>query len=186
MRSGTAIRIRCCWSPELRSSSASPRSGSASPRVRSRPPSTPATRWRPASCRSGYPCRHGGRREAHTSADLGCGRPAGLAPHAWHRPDRSDGASLTDAAQAAALAISAVGADGHGHLTADIRADRAVLRLQSAAVGAVTGRDIRLAHEVSGALAARGLHTTTGRGSLQLMEIAIDALDIPAVRPFWK
>jgi 4a-hydroxytetrahydrobiopterin dehydratase len=71
-------------------------------------------------------------------------------------------------------------------LTADIRADRAVLRLQSAAVGAVTGRDIRLAHEVSGALAARGLHTTTGRGSLQLMEIAIDALDIPAVRPFWK
>ena len=34
-----------------------------------------------------------------------------------------------------------------GHLTVDIRADRAVLRLQSADVGAVTGRDVRLAHD---------------------------------------
>ena len=93
--------------------------------------------------------------------------------------------SLMDATEAASLAVSAVGADGQGHLTVDIRADRAVLRLQSAEAGWVTGRDIRLAHRVSGALAARGSQPTPG-GSLQALEIAIDALDIPAVRPFWK
>jgi 4a-hydroxytetrahydrobiopterin dehydratase len=93
--------------------------------------------------------------------------------------------SLMEATEAASLAVSAVGADGQGHLTVDIRADRAVLRLQSAEAGWVTGRDIRLAHRVSGALASRGLQPTPG-GSLQALEIAIDALDIPAVRPFWK
>jgi 4a-hydroxytetrahydrobiopterin dehydratase len=93
--------------------------------------------------------------------------------------------SLMEATEAASLAVSAAGADGQGHLTVDIRADRAVLRLQSAEAGWVTGRDIRLAHRVSGALAARGLQPTPG-GSLQALEIAIDALDISAVRPFWK
>lgn len=94
--------------------------------------------------------------------------------------------SLIEATEAASLAVSAAGADGQGHLTVDIRADRAVLRLQSAEAGWMTGRDIRLAHRVSGALGARGLHTTAGNGSVQMLEIAIDALDIPAVRPFWK
>jgi 4a-hydroxytetrahydrobiopterin dehydratase len=94
--------------------------------------------------------------------------------------------SLVEAADAASLSVSAVGTDGQGHLTVDVRADRAVLRLQSADVGAVTGRDVRLAHEVSGALAARGWRPTPGGGSVQALEIAIDALDIAAVRPFWK
>jgi 4a-hydroxytetrahydrobiopterin dehydratase len=94
--------------------------------------------------------------------------------------------SLIGAAEAALLSASAVGADGHGHLTVDVRSDRAVLRLQSAEAGAVTGRDVRLAREVSTALAASGLRTAPGAGSLQSVEIAIDALDIPAVRPFWK
>jgi len=94
--------------------------------------------------------------------------------------------SLVEAAEAASLSVSAVGADGQGRLTVDVRADRAVLRLQSADVGAVTGRDVRLAHEVSGALAARGWLPTPGGGSVQALEIAIDALDIPLVRPFWK
>ena len=90
-------------------------------------------------------------------------------------------ASLQQAAEAASAAVAAVGADGQGHLTVDIRADRAVLRLRSESVGAVTGRDIRLAREVSNAVA-----TMPSAASLQGLEIAIDALDIPAVRPFWK
>jgi 4a-hydroxytetrahydrobiopterin dehydratase len=94
--------------------------------------------------------------------------------------------SLMEATEAASLAVSAAGADGQGHLTVDIRADRAVLRLQSAEAGWVTGRDIRLAHRVSGALGARGLHTIPGDGTVQLLEIAIDALDIALVRPFWQ
>ena len=92
--------------------------------------------------------------------------------------------TLGEAAEAAALAVSAVGVEGQGHLTADIRADRVVLRLQSADLGAVTGRDVRLAQQVSAALAARGWRPLPG--SVQAFEIAIDALDIPSVRPFWK
>jgi 4a-hydroxytetrahydrobiopterin dehydratase len=92
--------------------------------------------------------------------------------------------SLLQATEAASLSVAAVGADGQGHLTVDIREDRAVLRLQSAAVDAVTGRDIRLAHEVSGALAGRGWRQAPG--AVQALEIAIDALDIGLVRPFWK
>jgi 4a-hydroxytetrahydrobiopterin dehydratase len=89
--------------------------------------------------------------------------------------------SLQRAAEAASAAVAAVGTDGQGHLTVDIRADRAILRLQSADVGAVTGRDLRLARAVSNAVA-----TTPSAASLQGLEIAIDALDIPSVRPFWK
>jgi len=92
--------------------------------------------------------------------------------------------TLAEASEAAALAISAVGADGQGHLTVDIRADRAVLRLQSADACCVTGRDIRLAHEVSEALTAKGFRLNPG--VVQALEIAIDALDIPLVRPFWQ
>ena len=92
--------------------------------------------------------------------------------------------SLVEATEAASLAVSAVGADGQGHLTVDIRSDRAVLRLQSADVPGVTGRDVRLAYDVSGALAARGWQARPG--AVQALEIAIDALDIPLVRPFWK
>ena len=92
--------------------------------------------------------------------------------------------SLVEATEAASLAVSAVGADGQGHLTVDIRSDRAVLRLQSADVLGVTGRDVRLAYDVSGALAARGWQARPG--AVQALEIAIDALDIPLVRPFWK
>jgi 4a-hydroxytetrahydrobiopterin dehydratase len=92
--------------------------------------------------------------------------------------------SLVEATEAASLSVSAVGADGQGHLTVDIRADRAVLRLQSADVLGVTGRDVRLAHDVSGALIARGWQATPA--TVQAVEIAIDALDIPLVRPFWK
>jgi 4a-hydroxytetrahydrobiopterin dehydratase len=94
--------------------------------------------------------------------------------------------SLMEATEAASLAVSATGAGGQGHLTVDIRADRAVLRLQSAEAGWVTGRDIRLAHRVSGALAEREMSTTPGGVAVQGLEIAIDALDIGAVRPFWK
>jgi 4a-hydroxytetrahydrobiopterin dehydratase len=92
--------------------------------------------------------------------------------------------SLAQAAEMAAAAVQAAGDDGHGHLSVDIRAQRAVLRLQTATQWAVTGRDIGLAHTISAALTARGMRP--GPGSVQALEIAIDALDIPAVRPFWK
>ena len=89
--------------------------------------------------------------------------------------------SLAQAGEAAALAIALEGADGH--LGLDIRADRVVLRVQSGA-GYVTEADIALAQAISVMLGERG--SPPGPGSVQALEIAIDALDIAAVRPFWK
>ncbi|OBG46116.1 4a-hydroxytetrahydrobiopterin dehydratase [Mycolicibacterium fortuitum] len=94
--------------------------------------------------------------------------------------------SMADAAAAAAHAVDAAGPDASGHLCVDIRADRAVVRLRTRDAHAVTERDLALAREVSGALAARGFELSTGPGAVQAIEIAIDALDIAAVRPFWK
>lgn len=94
--------------------------------------------------------------------------------------------SMADAVAAASHAVHAAGSDASGHLSIDIRADRAVLRLRTRDACAVTGRDVALAREVSHALAARGFEQTTGAGAIQAMEIAIDALDIGVVRPFWK
>ncbi|MEN4479446.1 VOC family protein [Mycolicibacterium cosmeticum] len=92
--------------------------------------------------------------------------------------------SLAEAAAVAASAARAAGAAERQHLGIDLRADRAVLRLRSPQ--GVTDGDIRLAEEISAALAAEGHATTAGAVSVQALEIAIDALDIPAVRPFWK
>lgn len=94
--------------------------------------------------------------------------------------------SMADAAAAASRAVHAAGPDASGHLSIDIRADRAVLRLRTRDVHAVTERDLTLAGAVSQALAAHGFELTTGPGAIQAFEIAIDALDIGAIRPFWK
>ncbi|MET0900279.1 MAG: VOC family protein [Mycobacterium sp.] len=96
--------------------------------------------------------------------------------------------SLTAAVHVAGVAVHAAGADGAGHLTVDLHADRVVLRLHSPAVGAVTGVDLRLAPQVSAAVAEHGLRTQPGDATAvpQAMEIAIDAMDIPAIRPFWQ
>jgi 4a-hydroxytetrahydrobiopterin dehydratase len=101
-----------------------------------------------------------------------------------------DAPSLARAAEVAAIAAAGAGSDGQQRMTADVRADRTVLRLTPPAGGQPTGLEVRLAREVSEALASHGLATTPGLGErpgrLQAIEIAIDALDIPRIRPFWK
>lgn len=96
--------------------------------------------------------------------------------------------SLSAASDAAAAAVAAVGADGDGHLGIDLHAHLIVLRLHTAASGSVTEGDLRLARRVTEALAGRGLRTEPGDGVVvpQTLEIAIDALDIPGIRPFWQ
>ncbi len=89
--------------------------------------------------------------------------------------------SLARAGEVAALTIGVDGADGH--LGVDIRADRVVLRVQSVG-GYVAEADIALAQAISTTLREHG--SPPGSGSVQALEIAIDALDIAAVRPFWK
>ena len=116
--------------------------------------------------------------------------------------------SLPLAADVAARAASAAGADGH--LRMDVRADRVMLSVQTAAVAWVTEHDIELARSLSAMIdgmtlatvsgvgaaepAGRGGDWTAGRSwragtqdrSVQVIEIGIDALDAAAVRPFWR
>ncbi|WP_236791087.1 VOC family protein [Amycolatopsis sp. GM8] len=67
-----------------------------------------------------------------------------------------------------------------GMLWADLRPDRVVLTLPEAR----TAGGVGLAARISAAVRESGL--VTEPGPVQLLEIAIDALDIPAIRPFWK
>ncbi|MEU9715044.1 VOC family protein [Streptomyces sp. NPDC047976] len=99
--------------------------------------------------------------------------------------------SLAVAAEVAAAAVAACGDDADGHLHVDLRPRKAVLTLRSSAHAEVTAVDIGLAHRISAAVRARGLRTEPDVGtgaprSVQLLEIAIDALDIAAIRPFWR
>jgi 4a-hydroxytetrahydrobiopterin dehydratase len=90
--------------------------------------------------------------------------------------------SMAQAADVAQRVIAAGDADGH--LRVDLRPDRVILTLQSRAHAAATDKDVELAHQISAAVRQIGLWT--GPDATQLLEIAIDALDIPAIRPFWK
>ncbi len=96
-------------------------------------------------------------------------------------------------AQAADLAqaVTALAAQDGGSLSADLRPDRVILTLQSRADAWVTEREIELAGRISALAGDRGLATEAEVGSgaprsVQVLEIGIDALDIPAIRPFWR
>ncbi|WP_112243107.1 VOC family protein [Kribbella monticola] len=99
--------------------------------------------------------------------------------------------SLARAVALTADAVAVCGDDADGHLQVDARPDRVVFTLQSAERAAVTTRDAELALEISAAAERSGLLTEPEIGtgaprSVQILEIAIDALDIAGIRPFWK
>lgn len=96
--------------------------------------------------------------------------------------------SLGQALQVAAAAATSCGEDADGHLRPLPRADRVDLELQSPEVCTVTRRDVELAATVTDAVRVLGLETVPrGPGrSVQKLELAIDAMDIPSIRPFWR
>ncbi|SDU15993.1 VOC family protein [Jiangella alkaliphila] len=98
--------------------------------------------------------------------------------------------SPAEALDVAATAVRAAGPAADGHLRADLRPGRVLLSLQDAAVANVTSADVEAADRITTALRTAGRETDAAVGapqrSEQALEIAIDALDIPAVRPFWK
>lgn len=99
--------------------------------------------------------------------------------------------TLDEAARTAAAAIDACGNRADDHLRVDLRPNRVELSLQTRRAGEVRPADTELARLVSEALAAQGRRTggaTSGElpRPVQMLEIAIDALDIAAIRPFWK
>jgi 4a-hydroxytetrahydrobiopterin dehydratase len=91
--------------------------------------------------------------------------------------------SLASAAALAGRVISAAGQEAG--LRADLRAGQLLLTLQSPGYW-VTSREIEQARRISAVVAELGLDTSPGPPPVQALEIAIDALDIPAVRPFWR
>ncbi|MDP9843999.1 VOC family protein [Streptosporangium lutulentum] len=100
-------------------------------------------------------------------------------------------ASLAQAADVAARVVATAGDDGDGSLWLDVRRDRVVLTLQSLEVGRVTPLEVELAGRISEAVSELGLRTGADVGardtrSIQILELGIDALDIAAIRPFWK
>jgi 4a-hydroxytetrahydrobiopterin dehydratase len=99
--------------------------------------------------------------------------------------------SLAEAAGLAARVAAACGAEADGRLQIDLRRDQLVLSLQSPATPLVTPREVALARRISEVAGGLGLATGPGVGgaaprSVQVVEVAIDAMDIAAVRPFWK
>ncbi len=100
-------------------------------------------------------------------------------------------ASLSRAVRVGELAVGACAGRADDHLRVDLRPDRVELSLQTRLIAAITVRDTELARLITGALAADGIEpggaTSFERERpVQMLEIAIDALDIPAIRPFWK
>jgi 4a-hydroxytetrahydrobiopterin dehydratase len=95
-------------------------------------------------------------------------------------------------AEASDLAVATAGlAFTDGHLRIDLRPDRVELSLQTRSVAAITERDVDLARLVSGVIADLGFVPSVPISSesarpVQMLEFAIDALDIGSIRPFWK
>ena len=98
-------------------------------------------------------------------------------------------ANLAQAVEVAAVAVDTAGADADAHLIVDLRADRVELTAQTRRINGVTARDAEIAHAITKTLARRGIALAAPSGPsrpVQLLEFAIDALDIAAIRPFWK
>lgn len=91
--------------------------------------------------------------------------------------------SLVQAAELASRLAAAAGAEADERLRLDLRRDRVMASVQTLSAASVTAEDIDLARRLATVIGEYGL-TLDPDG--QLLEIAIDALDIPSIRPFWK
>jgi 4a-hydroxytetrahydrobiopterin dehydratase len=99
--------------------------------------------------------------------------------------------SLAYAATVAAAAAAACGDHADRHLRVDLRPDRVELSVQDRARAAVTERDTDLAALITAALTEMGLQVAAPVSAryarpVQMLELAIDAVDIAAIRPFWR
>ena len=95
--------------------------------------------------------------------------------------------TLLAGAALATRVVDICGDDADGHLRVDVRRDRVELVLRTLAVGGVTGRDVELAAAITSALGPAALAPPTGVDRpVQALEIAIDAMDIAAIKPFWR
>lgn len=102
------------------------------------------------------------------------------------------GLSVAAAAVAAAAVDAGADADpGGAHLHVDLRPDRVEMSLQDRTTARVTALDVILARRITTAVESLGLRTSGATAAastppVQMLEMAIDAMDIAAIRPFWK
>ncbi len=92
--------------------------------------------------------------------------------------------SLAEAADVA-VRVAAAARDRAGQLALDLRPDRLVLTVHPAAGASMTADDVGLARRLSDVVITGGLRADPGGGddrsrSVQLLEIAIDAINIPS------
>ena len=94
---------------------------------------------------------------------------------------------LAEATEVAVRAVIAVGGAADDHLSIDLRRRRVVFTLRSRATAWVGPVDIESATRISAAVQDLGLATEPGADrSVQGLEVAIDAMNIAAIRPFWR
>ena len=74
-------------------------------------------------------------------------------------------------------------AAGH-QVDVDLRGDGVTVRLFTGYPGGLSDKDVEVARDISAA--ARDLDLTADPSAVQHIQVAIDALAIPAVRPFWR
>ncbi|WP_019063382.1 VOC family protein [Streptomyces prunicolor] len=96
--------------------------------------------------------------------------------------------SLVEACEVIRAAVGIAGPHANGHLRLRATADRVELTLETRGTFRVTTQDVDLARSITKAVRAVGYRTVAhpAHHAVQSLAIAIDAMDIPAVRPFWK
>jgi 4a-hydroxytetrahydrobiopterin dehydratase len=92
--------------------------------------------------------------------------------------------SLAEAQAVAGIAIAAAGDDAGEHLRVDLRLDRVEFAVQTRETGWLSDRDLAIVGSITAALDGRTVPVADPR-AVQMLEIAIDAIDIRAVAPFW-
>ena len=100
-------------------------------------------------------------------------------------------ASLDHALSIARDVTGACGDLADSHLRLDLRPDRLEVSLHARVIDAVTPADVELAQRISAAVEELGASTGGATRSeldrpVQMLELAIDAMAIPAIRPFWR
>ena len=92
------------------------------------------------------------------------------------------GSFATGVALVDAIGRLADAADHHPDV--DLRPDGVTVRLRTHSTGGLSERDVDLAREISAT--ARELDVPVDLTELQIVQVAIDALVIPDVLPFWR
>lgn len=103
-------------------------------------------------------------------------------------------AGVTEGAALVAALLADVGPAAAGRLEVDLRSDRVLFTVRDRKVPGLTEADVDLVVALQRSLAERGVRPReaevsgggVGDHGLQYVELAVDAMDIAAVRPFWR